>query len=86
MKLLVELSEKDFENMRAFDKALNNQLGAVYCGTNSMSVYFDYPPELCALLRPKAGNSYLSEEKLSELLNKLKSGKVIFELNSTKPQ
>lgn len=86
MKVLLELSEKDFENMRALDKSANRQLGNVYVGTNSMCVYFDYPNALAGLLRPKAGNAYLSAEEYEKFQNQLKTGSVIFELESSKPQ
>ena len=85
MKLLLEFSEKDFENLRKFGAAVEKQIGSVYVGTDNLCAYFDYPPELAALLRPVAGNSY-PPEKLQIILNKLKNGTITFELNSAKPQ
>ncbi len=57
MKLNLKFEEKDFENMRAFDKAIKRQLGNnVYTGTNSLCLYFEYPKELAAMLRPNPEN------------------------------
>lgn len=53
MKLHLTFSPTDFENLRAFDKAVKRQLGNnVYVGANSLCFYFDYPKELVAMLRP----------------------------------
>jgi hypothetical protein len=53
MKLQLKFEEKDYENMRAFDRAVKRQLGNnVYVGTNSLCFYFEYPKELCEMLRP----------------------------------
>jgi len=55
MKLHLTFEEKDFENMRAFDKAVKRQLGPnVYVGTDSLCFYFDFPNELSKMLRPFA--------------------------------
>jgi len=55
MKLHLTFEEKDFENMRAFEKAVKRQLGNdVYVGANSVCFYFDFPKELSAMLRPFA--------------------------------
>ena len=87
MKLLVEVEQKDFATFRKFQDPLNRQLGNVYVGTNSMAVYFDFPPELVALLRPVQGNDFKDKDKLNQMLTSLKNGdKLTFELNSSKPQ
>jgi hypothetical protein len=86
MKLLVEVTEKELKNWRKFQDSLNAQLGNVYVGTNSVCVYCDYPPELVALLHPVAGNPF-NREKLDEMWAKLNAGeKLVFQLDSTKPQ
>ena len=55
MKLHLTFEDKDFENMRAFDKAVKRQLGPnVYVGSDSLCFYFDFPKELSAMLRPFA--------------------------------
>lgn len=87
MKLLFEVTAKDLETFRKFQDSVNKQLGNVYVGTNSACVYFDYPPELVALLRPVAGNDFKDKEKLAEMWDKLKAGeKLTFEVDSSKPQ
>jgi len=56
MKLHLTFEEKDFENMRSFEKAVKRQLGNnVYVGSDSLCVYFDYPRELALNLRPRTG-------------------------------
>jgi hypothetical protein len=53
MTLNLKFEEKDFETLRAFDKAVKRQLGEnVYTGTDSLCFYFDYCPEMVARLRP----------------------------------
>ena len=53
MKIHLTFDDADFENMRSFEKAVGKQLGNnVYVGTNSLSLYFDYPKDLVAMLRP----------------------------------
>jgi hypothetical protein len=53
MKLHLTFEKSDFDNLRAFEKAVERQLGGnVYVGTNSLCLYFDYPKELTAMLRP----------------------------------
>jgi hypothetical protein len=87
MKLLIEFEQKDFETFRKFQDSLNRQLGNTYAGTNSAVVYFDYPPELVALLRPQEGNDFKDKDKLKEMRGKLQSGaKLAFEVDSCKPQ
>jgi hypothetical protein len=55
MKLHLTFDKADFENMRAFDKAVKRQLGPnVYVGSDSLCFYFDFPKELSAQLRPFA--------------------------------
>jgi hypothetical protein len=86
MKLLLEFTEGELENFRTFSQSVEKQLGNVYVGTNSLCVYYDYPKELAGLLRPTAGNPYVSDAELAELKHKLKSGKLVFEIFSSKPQ
>ncbi len=53
MKLNLQFTEADFKDMKSFEKALVRQLGSnLYVGTDSCCVYFDYPKELKAMLRP----------------------------------
>jgi hypothetical protein len=53
MKLHLTFNENDFNSMRLFERAVKRQCGEnCYVGTNSLQVYFDYPKELIAMLRP----------------------------------
>jgi hypothetical protein len=53
MKLQLKFNEADFKNMREFDRAVKRQLGNnCYVGSDSLCLYFDYPKELVAMLRP----------------------------------
>ena len=53
MKLHLTFEEKDFVSLREFDKAVKRQLGThTYVGTDCLCIYFDYPKELAAMLRP----------------------------------
>ena len=53
MQVQLQFNDEDFANMRAFEKAVRRQLGNnVYVGTDSLCLYFDYPRELSAMLRP----------------------------------
>lgn len=57
MKIHLTFEDKDFENMRALDKAVKKQLGNnCYVGTNSLCMFFDYPKEMVAMLRPYPEN------------------------------
>lgn len=68
MKLNLKFEEKDFENMRAFEKAVKKQLGNnVYVGTNNLCFFFEYPKELTAMLRPFPPNKQLEFELESSL-------------------
>ena len=68
MTLNLKFEEKDFENLRAFDKAVKRHLGPnVYVGTNSLCFYFDYPKELVARLRPMYHGTQLEFELVSSL-------------------
>ena len=68
MKLHLTFEEKDFENLRAFDKAVKRQLGSnVYTGTNSLCLYFDYPPALAAMLRPYSTGTQMEFDLESSL-------------------
>ena len=53
MKLTLKFNKEDFDSFKSFEKAVYKQVGNnVYLGTDSMCVYFDYPKELKAMLRP----------------------------------
>ncbi len=53
MTINLKFQEADFESMRSLEKAIKKQLGQnVYVGTNSMCLYFDYPPAMVAMIRP----------------------------------
>lgn len=68
MRLQLKFEENDFENLRAFDKAVKRQLGPnVYVGTDSLCFYFDFPKELSARLRPFGNNNQLEFELESSL-------------------
>jgi len=73
MTLKLQFVPKDFENFRAFEKAVNRQLGnKAYVGTDSLCLYFDYPPELKAMLRPFPPKEQLEFELTpSKEINKL---------------
>ena len=80
MKVTLTFEKKDFDTLRKFGEAVERQCGKTYVGTDSFACYFDYPPELAALLRPSQAGS----EKSKELRAKLESGSLSFELESTK--
>jgi hypothetical protein len=57
-------------------------------------VHFDYPPELCALLRPFSGNSYYEKDKvvdekrkakLEDLWKQLETTQLEFKFESSLP-
>ncbi len=53
MKLTLTFETGDFKDMRAFEKAVQRQVGNnVYVGTDNMCLYFEFPPELRDKLRP----------------------------------
>ena len=86
MKVILQFEEKDFDSLREFGKALERQCGKTYAGTDSFCVYFDYPKELSAMLRPVAGNTF-DREKLLTQWDLLKSGgKLTFEVTSSKEE
>lgn len=71
MKVTLKFEEKDFENLRAFDKAVKLQLGNnVYVGADSLCLYFEYPKELAAMLRPFPPQTQLEFELESSLPDK----------------
>ena len=71
MKLNLTFKETDFESMRAFEKAVKQQLGQnVYVGTDSLCFYFDYPKKLVAMLRPNPADKQLEFELESSLPDK----------------
>jgi hypothetical protein len=44
---------KDFKDMRSFEAAVKRQLGPnTYVGTDSMTVFVEFSPELKVMLRP----------------------------------
>ena len=58
MQVQLQFQDSDFENMRAFEKAVKRQLGNnVYVGCNSLCLYFGFPKEFSAKLRPFAPKS-----------------------------
>jgi hypothetical protein len=60
MQVKLQFAETDFENMKAFEKAVKRQLGTnVYVGTDSLCLYFDYPKQLAAMLRPMPSEKQL---------------------------
>lgn len=68
MKVHLKLEDADFQNLRAFEKAVKRQLGSnVYVGTDSLQVYFDYPKELVAMLRPFPATKQLEFDLESSL-------------------
>lgn len=53
MKINLKFQPKDFESFRNFENSMKRQLGKeTYVGTDSCCVYFDYPKNLKAMLRP----------------------------------
>lgn len=69
MKLHLTFQPSDFDTMRTFDKAVKKQLGNnVYVGTDSLCLYFDYPPGLSRMLRPYAPFSEQMEFDLESSL------------------
>ena len=51
---------KDFDSFKAFEKAVQKQVGNnVYVGSDSLCVYYEYPKELKAMLRPYAEKQQL---------------------------
>jgi hypothetical protein len=68
MRLQLKFEESDFETLRSFDKAVKRQLGEnVYTGTDNLCLYFDYPKELVARLRPLYRGNQLEFELESSL-------------------
>ena len=71
MKLHLKFEESDFENLRAFEKAIRKQVGNnVYVGTDSLCVYFEYSKELKAMLRPMPPQVQLEFDLESSLPDK----------------
>jgi hypothetical protein len=53
MEINLKFAEKDFDSMKSFQSAVQKQLGNnVYVGTDSLCLYFDFPKQLVAMLRP----------------------------------
>ncbi len=53
MKLHLSFEESDFKDLRSFDRAVKRQVGKnCYVGTDSLCLYFAFPKELAAMLRP----------------------------------
>lgn len=84
MKLTLTLTKQDLSNLREFEKGVERQLGKTYVSGDYVCHYYDLPKELKAMLRPVAGNSFLDRAALLELHEKLESGPLTFELNSSK--
>ena len=71
MKLQLKFKDGDFDNLRAFEKAVRSQLGSnVYVNSDSLCFYFDYPKELKAMLRPLPENKQYEFELDSSLPDK----------------
>ena len=95
MTLVLKFEEKDFDTLRSFEASVRRQLGKnVYVGSDSLCFYFDYPPELCALLRPFSGNSYYEKDKvvdekrkakLEDLWKQLETTQLEFKFESSLP-
>lgn len=65
-ELNLKFTETDFANFKAFEKAIQKQLGSnVYVGANSLCIYFDYPKELVAMLRPNSEKVQLEFQLVS---------------------
>jgi len=82
MKVTLTFEKKDFENLRAFEKAVEKQCGKTYVSGTYLCWYFDLPAELQTLLSPVQRGS----EKFKELAAQLENGSVSFELESQKPE
>jgi hypothetical protein len=68
MRIQLKFEETDFENMRAFDKAVKRQLGPnVYVGTDSLCFYFGFPKELVQRIRPFCPHNQLEFDLESSL-------------------
>lgn len=71
MKLQLKFNESDFKSLRDFEKAVKRQLdNNVYVGTDSLAVFFEYPKELVAMLRPFPPKVQLEFELESSLPDK----------------
>lgn len=82
MKVTLTFEKKDFATLREFGKAVERQCGKTYVGSDYLCWYFDYPKELSALLRPSQQGSELTKEMLA----KLESGSVTFEIESSREE
>jgi len=83
MKVTLQFEKKDFDTLRGFGNAVERQLGRSYTGTDSLCLYFDYPSELKALLRPSEAASEKQKETLTQLE---KDGSITFEITSSKEE
>jgi hypothetical protein len=67
MKVLLSFKPTDFATLRTFSTACEKQLGKnCYAGTDSLCIYFDYPKELKAMLRPYPPKEQLQFELSSD--------------------
>lgn len=66
MTLNLKFAQSDFESLRSFERAVAKQLGNnVYVGTDSLCLYFDFPPALKAMIRPFPKDVQLEFELVS---------------------
>lgn len=79
MKLTLTFEPKDFENLRAFEKAVEKQCGKTYVSGTYLCWYFDLPAELQTLLSPVQRGS----DQYKKLVD---AGQLSFELESVKPE
>ena len=82
MKLTLTFEEKDFDNFRSFEKAVEKQCGKTYVSGTYLCWYFDLPKELQTLLSPVQRDS----DSHKALLAQFKNGSVSFDLDSLKPE
>ena len=69
MTINLKFNPEDFNSFKSFEKAVQKQLGNnIYVGTDSLCLYFDYPKELAAQLRPFAANKQLEFELISSII------------------
>lgn len=53
MKLKLQFMQEDFADFKSFESAIKRQLGDdVHVGTDSLALYFRYPPAMVNMLRP----------------------------------
>ena len=53
MQINLKFELSDFDTFKSFEKSVKSQLGdRIYVGTSSLCLYFDYPKDLAAMLKP----------------------------------